>query len=381
MKQYKKLCVFKNLVAFFFFVVVTISLSGCGLTEAFINVFNDDDDDNDFGDTYSYEGTEFNYGLTSDPSIFLQENIFLKNSTDVTDTIHIINDVAKVGYFFYFTDNFGQDPNYEKKEYYNVTFISSFEFIDYRYEEQYPTVSIYDSGADFIHIDTYQFPNHRSNYFFNSVLQASNVVCVDGDFIFCSNQGGQGGFSDRSRIVSPNLAVQYNFPVIAKVLTPTPLGDKDIIGLARNGVPLARKLPSTQEDYHDLKSRLDEYYGYPADSGYYYFAEPTFFTGYEDDRYFHGYEYTYFVDEKDSTKLVSRSDLIGIALDGFPIYGPIEYGIKGTVPDDLDTCRGHVGLTGDNFSNSYHYHIKPVEYIEDGEENLFIECFSGTIID
>ena len=94
MKQYKKLCVFKNLVAFFFFVVVTISLSGCGLTEAFINVFNDDDDDNDFGDTYSYEGTEFNYGLTSNPSSFLQENIFLKNSTDVTDTIHIINDVA-----------------------------------------------------------------------------------------------------------------------------------------------------------------------------------------------------------------------------------------------------------------------------------------------
>tara|TARA_B100000427_G_scaffold329523_1_gene346100 strand:- start:9211 stop:10356 length:1146 start_codon:yes stop_codon:yes gene_type:complete len=381
MKQYKSLCGFKKLVVFFFFVIITISISGCSLTDAFVNVFDDDGDNTDFGDGYSYIGTSFNYGDGQLPTEFLQNNIFLNNSVEISDTININNDINLVDYFFYFNDFSNEDPQYKEKNYYNSTLILTAEFIDYTYEEEYFPVSIVDSGADYFHVNTYEFPNHRSNYFFNSVSQASSVVCLEGDFIFCSNLYGLGGFSDRKKVVKPFAETQYNFPAIATVLTPTELGDIDIIGLARNGVPLAQRLPNTKEDYHDLKSRLDEYYGYPADSGYFYFAEPIYFTGYEDASYFSGYDYTYFQDETDSSKSVSRSDLIGIALDGFPIYGPIEYGIQEKVPYDLDRCRGHVGPTGDNFSNSYHYHIKPVEYIEDGDENLFIECFSGTLVD
>ena len=122
---------------------------------------------------------------------------------------------------------------------------------------------------------------------------------------------------------------------------------------------MVQRHPETKENFQDLQSRLDEYYGYPGVTGYYYFAEPVFFTGYYDATYFPGYDYTYFQDEKNPSKSVSRSDLIGIALDGFPIYGPIEYGLQEKVPYDLDVCRGHVGLTGDHFSNTYHYHIKP----------------------
>ena len=380
MRQYKNLCGFNKLVGFFFFVIIIISISGCSLVDAFVDVF-DDDNNTDFGEGHSYIGTSFNYGDGQLPTEFLRNNIFLNNSVEVSDTINIINDIKLVDYFFYFNDSSNEDPQYKEKKYYHTAFLFTAEFIDYTYEEQYPTVSIDSSGTDFFHVNTYEIPNHRSNYFFNSVSQAPSVVCVEGNIIFCSYAYGLGGFSDRSKIVSPNRAMTYNFPIIASVLTPTPLGDRDIIGLARNGVPLAQKLPNTKEDYHDLKSRLDEYYGYPADSGYYYFAEPTYFTGYEDASYFSGYDYTYFNDETDSSKRVSRSDLIGIALDGFPIYGPIEYGIEEKVPYDLDTCRGHVGPTGDNFSNTYHYHIKPVEYIKDGDKNLFIECFSGTLVD
>lgn len=51
------------------------------------------------------------------------------------------------------------------------------------------------------------------------------------------------------------------------------------------------------------------------------------------------------------------SALVGVLLDGFPLYGPVER--DGSTPSDLDECGGHVGLTRDVERPIYHYHVAP----------------------
>ena len=51
----------------------------------------------------------------------------------------------------------------------------------------------------------------------------------------------------------------------------------------------------------------------------------------------------------------SRSTLVGILLDGFPVYGPEE--VDGGAPADLDECNGHIHATPEYPEGIYHYHI------------------------
>lgn len=51
------------------------------------------------------------------------------------------------------------------------------------------------------------------------------------------------------------------------------------------------------------------------------------------------------------------SALVGVLLDGFPLYGPVER--NGSTAGDLDRCGGHVGLTADHERPIYHYHLVP----------------------
>lgn len=58
--------------------------------------------------------------------------------------------------------------------------------------------------------------------------------------------------------------------------------------------------------------------------------------------------------------LGQRTDLsavVGVLLDGFPLYGPVER--DGSTPSGLDECGGHVGLTPDHERPIYHYHVAP----------------------
>ncbi|MCX4027739.1 YHYH protein [Endozoicomonas sp. SM1973] len=48
------------------------------------------------------------------------------------------------------------------------------------------------------------------------------------------------------------------------------------------------------------------------------------------------------------------SDLIGYAMDGFPIYGSFEF--TGIPPTDLDECNGHISPTLHYPWGEYHYH-------------------------
>ena len=54
----------------------------------------------------------------------------------------------------------------------------------------------------------------------------------------------------------------------------------------------------------------------------------------------------------------SGSTLVGILLDGFPVYGPEE--VDGSAPADLDECNGHIHATPEYPEGIYHYHITAV---------------------
>ena len=47
---------------------------------------------------------------------------------------------------------------------------------------------------------------------------------------------------------------------------------------------------------------------------------------------------------------------IGLLLDGFPVYGPVENSIRLT-NDDLDDYHGHIHDTPEFPEGIYHYHI------------------------
>jgi hypothetical protein len=62
-----------------------------------------------------------------------------------------------------------------------------------------------------------------------------------------------------------------------------------------------------------------------------------------------------------------HSALVGIAFDGFGIYGPRDVDGRLVTNDELDECHGHVGPP----VNAYHYHIT-------GEFPYILGCFMGT---
>jgi hypothetical protein len=68
--------------------------------------------------------------------------------------------------------------------------------------------------------------------------------------------------------------------------------------------------------------------------------------------HYHGVPYC-ITDEVDTDG--EHSVLIGVLLDGFPVYGP--QGADGAAPTDLDACSGHTGPTPEFPNGVYHYHL------------------------
>ena len=137
--------------------------------------------------------------------------------------------------------------------------------------------------------------------------------------------------------VNPNLIVAQTLtlrvpanPTIAASASDTPLGP---MGMALNGVPLfnqyaAGRVPLTTEIIS-----FDQYDGHPQQSGeYHYHMEPYWLTTNN-----------------------GASSLIGVLVDGFPVYGPKE--TNGSTPTGLDSCNGHTHATTEVPAGIYHYHI------------------------
>ncbi|MDA0878522.1 MAG: YHYH protein, partial [archaeon] len=104
----------------------------------------------------------------------------------------------------------------------------------------------------------------------------------------------------------------------------------------------------------------------------------------------------------------TASPVIGVAYDGYPIYGLLEVGDDGVLHEvtssyrlkeggtgyngiddyefveglgDLDVCNGHFGPTADFPEGIYHYHST----MENGEGGMgfpyFLICYRGTVVD
>jgi hypothetical protein len=111
------------------------------------------------------------------------------------------------------------------------------------------------------------------------------------------------------------------------------------MGIARNGVVYFNQYNGAGAALDELEiNNADQYLGHPtptnAGAQYHYHYEPKYLT----------------------TKF-GNSAFMGFLLDGFPVYGPYENGVKITT-DMLDAYHGHVSATEDYPNDKiYHYHV------------------------
>lgn len=111
----------------------------------------------------------------------------------------------------------------------------------------------------------------------------------------------------------------------------TPLGP---IGVSVNGVAIFNQYAGPNRPLTFEIDSFDQYNGHPQQTGqYHYHVEPLYVT---------------------ATR--GEDALIGFLLDGFPLYGPIENGVRITNAD-LDDYHGHVSATADYPDGIYHYHV------------------------
>ncbi|MCI5057711.1 MAG: YHYH protein, partial [Flavobacteriales bacterium] len=105
------------------------------------------------------------------------------------------------------------------------------------------------------------------------------------------------------------------------------------IGVAVNGVVFFNQVAAPGDDILEELNTFDQYEGHPAMTTYHYHIEPTWLT-----------------------QTVGNDAFMGFLLDGFPVYGPYENGVKLT-NDDLDDDHGHTHATEDFPDGIYHYHF------------------------
>jgi YHYH protein len=154
----------------------------------------------------------------------------------------------------------------------------------------------------------------------------------------------QGGMTPNGFTLTPQNLV-FRIPLAPAAMTPsdTPLG---AIGVAVNGVALYNQYAAGRQPLGPEIFSFDRYNGHPTpNQQYHYHFEPLWITA------------------------ASKSRLIGVLLDGFPVYGPQD--ADGHTPSDLDSCHGHTTATPEFPSGIYHYHTADTAPYISG-------CFRGT---
>jgi hypothetical protein len=116
--------------------------------------------------------------------------------------------------------------------------------------------------------------------------------------------------------------------------TPNASGSKmrgAIVGVALNGVPIFGNFAAPGDDIYQEILTFDRCAGHPQQTGvYHYHSEPLSLT-YDD------------------------ANLVGVLLDGYPVYG--RHDADGSLPT-LDANGGHTGTTAESPSTPvYHYHV------------------------
>ena len=182
------------------------------------------------------------------------------------------------------------------------------------YEEFWDEVTVTKDG-NFIELKTKNLPQHRTPYYEEDQV---NHIPYNGP--------------NPNFVLGPYKLYQQNF-VFRLPMEPTESPNKvdapsDVIGIGVNGV-VFYGLP----DADDLNS-IDQRNGHVDENGvYHYHLNPT-----------------YIIDE------VGKEGLVGMMLDGYPIYGPEENGMV-ISSHDLDENNGHTTATFHEPDEIYHYHI------------------------
>ncbi len=182
-------------------------------------------------------------------------------------------------------------------------------------------------------ITTTDVPDHKSMYFETSDDRYENY-----------NEPNNPDFKK-----NPNLIEVQNyvltiprFPAEATNKTSTSL---DAFGVAVNGVVFFNQEAAPGDDILEELNTFDQYEGHPQNQGaYHYHIEPIWLT-----------------------QTLGDDAFMGLLLDGFPVYGPVEDG-KTITNSDLDDYHGHFGATAEFPDGIYHYHItEDLPWINGGE--------------
>lgn len=202
------------------------------------------------------------------------------------------------------------------------------------YGKMYNIVSIDTSSSTEVTISTTDVPDHKSPFFDST---STKYEAYNGDNPdFSTSIDLMGTISDPT-ILSQNITFTLpRYPVVATTHT-SPGGGP--MGIARNGVCFYDQYNGLGESLGSLEiNNADQYLGHPT---------PTAA----------GAQYHYHYEPKYLTKTFGNSAFMGFLLDGFPVYGPYENGVKITT-DMLDSYNGHWSYTAD-FPNKkiYHYHV------------------------
>ncbi|XP_078689838.1 uncharacterized protein LOC144921083 [Branchiostoma floridae x Branchiostoma belcheri] len=183
----------------------------------------------------------------------------------------------------------------------------------------------------------------------NTGLKGTVTVTEAGDVITIVSNG----IPDHATAIYPNqhnpnsiVAQNYRFtipknPQVASQTSCLPMGP---VGVAINGVPIFN--PFTIECLDAKENEVfDECDGHPAPGGqYHYHIHP--------DCVFDGTS--------------SHSQIVGVAADGFAIYGPVDDDGTVLTNADLDECHGRMK------NGVYRYHVT-------NEYPYFMACFKGAV--
>ncbi len=132
------------------------------------------------------------------------------------------------------------------------------------------------------------------------------------------------------------------------------IGTVELFGVSLDGVPMNGDPPSVVSGMGPGGAipALDPCGGHPDPSGYYHWH----FVAESMNLVLAAYKIT----EVTCTNVTQApSALVGIAKDGYPVYGP--HGADGKVPSDLDSCGGHKAVTAAYPGGVYHYHALETE--------------------
>ncbi len=192
-------------------------------------------------------------------------------------------------------------------------------------------LSNYTIGSTYVTITTKDLPDHQSPYYEDTNWEANMFV-----------ENTAGGFKKNPGSIGEQNVV-FNIPlhpVAADIKEETPMGP---MGIARNGVLIFNQYAAGRSALDKEIKSFDQYNGHPASTTYHYHVEPLALT-----------------------EEFGEDAILGLLLDGFPLYGPEENGSV-LSSEDLDEYHGHYHDTQEFPDGIYHYHVTATDPYINGD--------------